>query len=441
MALALGWEILAESRGADGALPPRVPATLAAQLADLAGGRERDWADLVESDEPFLESSPDGTAVAGWTDGDARVVAVDTSARDLRRRASAGDLAAGVSHELGNALSAIVGWTELLVRDFDHPERDDALLSIAVAARSAKEMTAQLLGVVREDDGDAACDVATLLQRVERLAAPQMQVAGVELDVEAEGPLWAEITAPRLFRAIWNLVLNAIQILPAGGHVSLRAQLEGSSVLIEVSDDGPGMDAATAAQVFTPYFTRRAGGTGLGLALVDDTVQSAGGRLELTTRPGEGAHFAIHLPALLDRRTPAPHSGPPAQSGTLRLPRSILVVEDDDTVRDLVRTLLELREMPVRAVGSMREAFECTEEIELALVDLTLRDGRGEEVLRHLRERWPAISLVAMTGRAELSPDAERLSDGWLRKPFEPRELLDVVLSVHAGERATSRSA
>ena len=205
------------------------------------------------------------------------------------------------------------------------------------------------------------------------------------------------------------------------------------------------MSGQTLAHAFDRYFTTKANGTGLGLALVRDTVNEAGGRLEVESRRGVGTRFDVWLPATggaaLSMRPPRVttlHSGVHTRPELVNC--AVLVVDDDEAMRSLVRTALELRGARVRTAAGMHEALAGEDTFTLALVDLSLGEHRGDEVLRLLRREGRVERAILLTGSPDAQLDSDGSPDAVLRKPFELEELsrvIDVVL----GEPARAAKA
>mgnify|MGYP001628067632 CR=1 FL=1 len=202
--------------------------------------------------------------------------------------------------------------------------------------------------------------------------------------------------------------------------------------VLTVADDGPGMAEDTLAQAFDRYFTTKSSGTGLGLALVRDTVNEAGGQLEVFTREGRGTRFDVWLPLAgsvnLSMRPPRVSS---ASSGILPKPLMVdlrvLVVDDDAGMRSLMRTALEIQGARVVDADGYAAALEREGPFELALVDLNLGDGRGDALLERLRREDRVQRAVLLSGSTDVELGAQGEPDAVLRKPFELEELHLVI--------------
>lgn len=347
----------------------------------------------------------------------------DEEREHIRQRAAAAELAAGVSHEVHSALTAIVGWAQLALERPDRTSPREALQTIIEGARAAREASAILLQSVRRSTDDMEpTEVGPILRDVERLVLPAALKRKVDIRIRMRQPCWMRARRGEVFIAVWNLARNAIEAMRDGGLLIMSAHERQGRIRIGVQDTGPGMDERTQQSIFKPYFTTRAEGTGLGLHLVRRMVEGLGGEVLVDSELGHGTRFTIDLQAT------ANPVRQPCRSGTI--PRAnvearILVVEDDSSLRGLVATTLELRGAQV----SMAESIGATEALEgpfdVAIVDMALPDGRGDEAIALLRRRGVS-RIVAMTGGEPPSDLLER-PDSWLRKPFEPIELLERV--------------
>jgi two-component system cell cycle sensor histidine kinase/response regulator CckA len=228
-------------------------------------------------------------------------------------------------------------------------------------------------------------------------------------------------------QVLLNLAINARDAMPGGGTLTLRAGSCGGEVFLEVEDSGSGMNDATRAHLFEPFFsTKELGkGTGLGLAVVHGIVVEHGGRIEVESRPGKGSLFRIVLPASFGEEVPTPDSiddaEEPVGSGY------VLLVEDEARVREGIAVLLETIGYSVIAVSSGEEALAIPveEPPDLLLTDATLVGIGGSQLGERLRERWPSLKVVLMSGYFEEASRLRAGEQGWhfLQKPFDMAEL------------------
>jgi len=372
-----------------------------------------------------------------------------------------GRLAGGVAHDFNNLLTAIVGHAELLKDQLKEgtPAFDD-VSEIEKAAGRAAGLTQQLLAFSRRQvlqlkvlDLDAVVDG---MQRMLRRLIGE----DVQLGFAAGLASWIKADPSQMEQVILNLVVNARDAMPTGGLIRIEtsareigeAQAEhleiepGPYVVLTVSDNGHGMDAATRARVFEPFFTTRKQGTGLGLSTVYGVIRQSGGLIGVESQPGAGTVFTVHLPRVAmptEAEAVAPATAP--ADGT----ETILLVEDEDSVRDLAAKVLRQRGYQVLEApnGSTALTVELghTGPIALLLTDVVMPDLSGPEVARRVIERRPEIGVLYMSGYTDdavLQHGVLKQDTPFLQKPFTPmvlaskvREVLDAVIS--GGGRAS----
>ena len=351
-------------------------------------------------------------------------------AESIQAKAAAADLAAGVSHEVANALSAIAGWAQVARERPDKAPPEEALSLIEKSAQVARDATQDLLRMVRHTNHERTrTDLSVVIRDVVRLLRPEAQSKRVTVRAEINESNWVEAKRSQLFSIVWNLAHNAVQMVPPGGEVSIHTRPRGTLVELEVRDNGPGMSDAQKERAFDRYFTTRAEGTGLGLAIVRGTVESLGGRVRLDTSPGRGAKFRIQLPEAGVKResemVPKPSRISQVMEPEAAEKAHVLVVEDDEGVRGLISTTLALNDVASTCVGTAAEALQCKGPFSAALVDLTLPDERGDILLGKLRKSGLVTRAAIMSGAPppdDADPDGS--PERWLRKPFEPSDLL-----------------
>ncbi len=351
-------------------------------------------------------------------------------AESVQAKAAAADLAAGVSHEVANALSAIVGWAQVARERPDKAPPEEALSLIEKSAQVARDATQDLLRMVRHTNHERSrTDLTVVVRDVARLLRPEAQQKRVTVHAEPEDACWVDAKRSQLFSIVGNLAHNAVQMVPTGGKVSIHARHHGELIDLEVRDDGPGMSDAQQQRAFEPYYTTRSEGTGLGLAIVRGTVESLGGRIRLDTSPGQGAKFRIQLPAagakreseLVPRQTRISRVMEPEEAQSIH----VLVVEDDEGVRGLIATTLALGGVTSVCLSSGAKALARDDKFSAALIDLTLPDTRGDILLGKLRKKGVVSRAAIISGAPppeDIDPNGR--PDQWLRKPFDPSDLV-----------------
>ena len=357
-----------------------------------------------------------------------------------------GRLAGGIAHDFNNLLSVILT-AGCFARDAltaDDPARAD-VEEILVAARRAGALTRQLLAFSRRQLIEPR--VFDLSQAVLETEKMLRRVIGEHVSLEtllAPGRCWIRADPGQIEQLVVNLAVNARDAMPAGGRLSLgveRSDLSeatpqaehapgGPHVVLSVGDTGVGMDKETVSRIFEPFFTTKpvGKGTGLGLSTVYGIVQHAGGVVRVTSAPGKGTTFRVYFPrapapglAIVDTRDSAPRGS-----------ESVLLVEDEDALRDLAaRTLASAGYRVVKAAGASA-ARTCVEAhggaIDLLLTDIILPEMNGIDLAKALTERVPNLRVLYMSGYAGEPHGARELSGRQIvQKPFSPEDLLQRV--------------
>lgn len=357
-----------------------------------------------------------------------------------------GRLASGVAHDFANLLTLIAGYSDIALGGLSAEDRlRPHLEEIAKAASRGARLTSQLLGFSRGRNSEPApVDLNETVAETLRMLRP---VIGEHMRIEtAERPDLGKVFADRgqMEQVLMNLVLNARDAMPAGGMISIQtANAEwndaearahgvepGSKVLLAVADTGHGMDENTLAHAFDPFFTTKehGEGTGLGLHTVKMIVRQAGGDVWARSKPDEGSTFTICLPRVQQA------AGTAGAVGALRSDNggneTVLVAEDDDSVRRVIGYALRLRGYHVIEANDAEEAFsiflERGKEIDLVLTDMILpgKSGRelGEQVLA-LRRDARIIYMSGYTDDTLLRTGVLRPGMRFLQKPLRPEML------------------
>jgi two-component system cell cycle sensor histidine kinase/response regulator CckA len=366
-------------------------------------------------------------------------IALQEQLRQAQKMEAIGRLAGGVAHDFNNLLTVIAGYAELL-EDPQQAGADTVLAAreIGAAAERAAGLTRQLLALSRRQLAKPLTvdlnEVVRGLEPVLRRTLPESIQIEFVLDPELP-PVQADPS--QLDQVLLNLALNARDAMPSRGRLQIetRAGEACRSLHLLVSDSGVGMDEETRLRAFEPFFTTKPSGegSGLGLSTTYGIVQQCGGSIALDSAPGCGTRVAIELPAAsvaATQRQPPPgaarHVAPHAAA--------ILLVEDDPSVRRLLTLMLQSSGYIVHTAASGDEALELSQRpevvVDLLLTDYVLPGISGVELCVALRERWPDLRLLVMTGHAEIPPaGAAELPEGaeLLGKPFTREQLSQLL--------------
>ncbi len=375
--------------------------------------------------------------------------------RQAQKMEAIGRLAGGIAHDFNNLLTAITGYGDFLLRGLgpDHAMHREAR-EITKAAQRAADLTRQLLAFSRQqvlqpkviDLNSVVDDMEMMLKRVIGEDVQLITRLGERLGAVRADP-------GQLQQVILNLIVNARDAMPAGGRITIetaevdvapgwtdgQAMLEpGTYVMLVVTDNGAGMDAETKSRLFEPFFTTKeqGKGTGLGLSTVYGIVKQSGGHIWVGSEQGCGTTFRIYLPRVDERPEEAVHKNevlPDFVPGTER----VLLVEDDDSVRDLAREILEMNGYTVFEARNGVEAFEfCQdgqEKVELIITDLVMPRMGGRDLAQKVGGLLPEMKVVFLSGYTDSVVIRQGLLDPgsfFLQKPFTPAALANKVREV-----------
>jgi PAS domain S-box-containing protein len=370
---------------------------------------------------------------------------------------------AALSHELRTPLNAILGWSRLLRSgQLDGETVGRGLAAIERNAEIQEQLIADLLDVARIVTGkvelrlgptDIAGVVEAAADAVRHAAAAKGQTLAVRVDRSIPATL---ADAHRLQQVVWNLLTNAIRFTPEGGHVRVDLTARGGRAIIQVVDDGVGIEPAFLPHVFDRFRqgdtggTRRTGGLGLGLSIVRHLAELHGGLVRVESAgEGRGTTFSVDLPLLVPSEpavTPATTPPPaPVATGALAGAR-ILLVDDDADARDMLGLVLRQQGARVSEAASAEDAVAAfrAEVPDVLVSDIGLPDTDGYGLIRQLRAlRVPHAQetvAVALTGWARSEDRSAALEAGYqahVVKPIDPRELVALLARlVHGGAEA-----
>jgi PAS domain S-box-containing protein len=352
-----------------------------------------------------------------------------------RRLAAVGQLAAGVMHDVNNALNPIMAAAYLLEANAENPVavRDYAVriakaaeTGAATAARVGRFIRQEPLQAEREEliDLSVVCDEVVAMTRP--LWAERARGGTIQLDRDlAEGAMIRGITG-ELREALLNLVQNALDAMAGGGTLGMRTLVIDNEVRLEIRDSGIGMSAEVRERAFEPFFTTKGRmGTGLGLAEVYGIVKRHRGHAEIESMPGVGTTIRLIFP-----KSSAVADDIVSEAPRERVARRVLLVEDHPDSREFMQALLESDGHKVDAAMGVQEAMErlgaADPAYEVLVTDIGLSDGSGWDLITFARERWPSMRIGVVTGW-EPKAGAGKEGDFILRKPVRTSELLAQV--------------
>jgi two-component system cell cycle sensor histidine kinase/response regulator CckA len=419
-----------------------------ADLADDAGRSARFFV------SPILEAGEGEDAAVVYALETTEQRALEQQFAQSQKMQAVGQLAGGIAHDFNNVLTAIIGFSDLLLtshRPTDPSFQD--IMNIKQNANRAAGLVRQLLAFSRRQTlrprviqlGEVLSDISVLLDR--------LLGETIELEVAHGRNVWPiKADLNQLEQVIVNLAVNARDAMPNGGKLTIRTSnvteeesrsfreqgfKSGDYVLLEVSDTGEGMRPEVMEKIFEPFFsTKEVGkGTGLGLSTVYGIVKQTGGFIYVDSKPGEGATFRMLFPRHELEVEEASSEGdrPPAPSD-LTGSACILLVEDEEAVRAFAGRALQARGYKVYEAASGQEALELMngahDPIDLVISDVVMPGMDGPTLMRELRQRQPDVKIIFVSGYAEDVFERNLPEDGsyqFLPKPFTLKELATTV--------------
>ncbi|MEO8452966.1 MAG: ATP-binding protein, partial [Gemmatimonadota bacterium] len=372
--------------------------------------------------------------------------------RTASRMEATATLAAGVAHDFNNLLAGILGSAELLLEDGDYRDAATRLTQIADAAKRGGALAQQLLAYARGGrykvepvDLNVIVHEALHLQR--HATPPRIQL---EEDLDP-GIAAVEADPVQLGQVITNLCINACEATPGIGRVVIRTRkvtltaaevatkpglVPGPAVVLEVHDTGQGMDPPTQARIFEPFYSTKFQGRGLGLAAAYGIVKNHRGYIGVESALGHGTTFTIFLPA----NAGAPKQVAPAKDSYPTGTETVLLVDDDEAVLQVTRSILERLRYRVVLARNGIEAVEVARaypgEIHLAVLDMGMPHAGGAEAFPFLRASRPSMRILISSGY-EMNDVVQNLlasgANAFLQKPFRVSALATEIRAVLDG--------
>ncbi|PAP76938.1 hybrid sensor histidine kinase/response regulator [Rubrivirga marina] len=362
-----------------------------------------------------------------------------------RRMEMLGRMTMGVAHDFNNLLTAVIGHAELLRSDLlrlgADGETHGHLKALEQAAGDGAALVRKIQQYIRNEKQERAVPVAlhAIVQEVLTLTRPywhnEPRRQGIAIRVETElRPVPAILGTPTELREVLvNLVLNAVQAMPAGGTLTLTTSRRDRAAIIEIGDTGVGMTESVKRRVFEPLFTTKgSGGSGMGLTMSQGIVQEHNGRIEIESEPGRGTLFRLVFP--FSTGTPAPETARPAAAPATAAPGiRLLVVDDEPMVRTVTSKLLRLRGHDVTEVNGGPAALAALADgtaVDAVVTDLSMPDMSGRELAAAIRQRHPGLPVLLLTGDTDAEADGDDVA-AVVKKPFQI-DVLDAAVRAMA---------
>jgi CheY-like chemotaxis protein len=364
-----------------------------------------------------------------------------------------GRLAGGVAHDMNNLLSPILGFSEILREDLDTSDkRRDSAETIFNAALRAKNLVRQLLSFSRKDTpGLKPLDLRKTIEGFQKLLGRTIR-EDIEITLRLAPnlpPIMGD--SGQIEQVIMNMVINAQDAMPDGGSLTISTDRQfldetyaathqgvkpGEYVMLSISDTGMGMDKLTMEHLFEPFYsTKGSGGTGLGLATVYGIVKQHKGSIWVYSEPGQGSIFKIYLPVAKVKPLEEKKERPKKQD--LAGSETILLVEDNQAVRDLALSLLKRHGYTVISAQNGVEALELLQDkketIDLIVTDVVMPEMNGQELYSIVSKQYPNIKVIYMSGYTDniiTSDNGSEKDRHFIQKPFSVEDFARKIREV-----------
>jgi nitrogen-specific signal transduction histidine kinase len=382
----------------------------------------------------------------------ARVKELESALSGAQKMEAVGRLAGGVAHDFNNLLTVIISGSDILLERLSDSGQREFVEMIKQAGERGASLTRQLLAFSRRQV--LRPEFLRLNHLLEDLSKLLRRLIGEDIEVVlALDPALGHIKADpgQMEQVVMNLVVNARDAMPGGGRLTLRTRAvevppgadgsdgipPGPYAVLEVSDTGCGMDEHVKAHLFEPFFTTKDlhKGTGLGLATVYGIVNQTGGHIRVQSEPGRGATFRIYLP----RREPEAPVAHVVVEGRAESGRreTVLLVEDEDAVRSMVRQILQNNSYTVLEARDGDEALRVSagwpDAIHLMVTDVIMPQMNGHQLADRLLPQRAGMKVLFMSGYTDDAMVRQNVADSgrpFLQKPFTPSVLASKVREV-----------
>jgi signal transduction histidine kinase len=339
-----------------------------------------------------------------------RLAATQDQLLQRERLRAMGRMASGIAHDFNNTLSPIVGFTELLLRQPGLPPETvhSYLQVIATAAHDAASLVRRIRELNRErgeSDAEGPVDLSACIQDAVALTRPRWRDAalesGIDIRVAIDAPAAPVIRgdAEAIREMLTNLIVNAVEAMPQGGTITLRAHPVDAEAVIEVLDTGIGMSEDVRQRCLEPFFsTKGRRGIGLGLSLVYATLERHGGSVRVESEPGRGSRFIVRLPI------PRPASADGAADDAAAQPLHVLLVEDDPLARISLMAQLSSQGHRVAAATNGVEGLArfSADRFDLVVTDRAMPGMGGDELAASIASSAPGTPIIMLTGFGDL---------------------------------------
>jgi len=370
----------------------------------------------------------------------------------LEKLSALGELASGVAHDFNNTLAGILGRAQLLQRTNDPEKLKRGLEIIIKTAEDGAKTVKRIQDFARQrrDHDFELVSVDQILTDASEITRPRWKACAeaanihIRLDLQINSNAMVMGDDSELREVLVNMVFNAIDAMPEGGTLSLATSIVDKEVVITIADTGIGMYPEVRSRVFDPFFTTKGtAGLGLGLAVSFGIIRRHGGNIDVESQYGKGSQFRVTLPLARVKTLEQPSASPSINEPTPALTTDedsqrtrILVVDDEDFVRELLKEILEMEGCEVQTAASGKEALEIfsNSRFDCLFTDVGMPGMSGWELAQAIREQNESMPIAVVTGWGEAVGSNEQRAarvDWVVAKPFTADRIVDLVKEVN----------
>jgi len=401
----------------------------------------------------FISGGGLDDSIEGMVEDVTEVRALERQLQQAQKFETIGQLAGGIAHDFNNVLGAVLGWAEIgYDQSREHPQIAEYFAHIRQQADRAAALTRELLTFARRQP--LRPRAVKLNEIIENLMSFLDKVIGKDIEIKVvPGRLQAVKAEPaQIEQVLMNICLNARDAMPDGGILRIETEMislddsfchfypgvsAGTYVVLSISDTGSGMSPEVRDRIFEPFFTtkERGKGSGMGLATVYGIVRQHGGFIHVYSEPGQGTLFHVYLPVMENAiLEPAEDSAGTRSARSLHGPETILLAEDHDSIREMVRQSLGRLGYQVLAAADGRQALRLAElqPPALAVLDVVMPHMGGATTAAELLRRFPGLPILFTSGFSENAnmAMAQVPASHYLQKPYSPTSLASTIREI-----------
>ncbi len=357
-----------------------------------------------------------------------------------------GQIASGIAHDINNLLSPILGYTELILQRSKLNKKERDYLQIIKTSAEQIFLTVSRLKEFyrREEEEEVIVDIEKVFDEVIEITSPKWKeipkrkglVIKIKKEVPPQTPPFLGVKT-HLRDSLMNLVLNSVDALPNGGEIVLKAKVSENKLILEVSDNGIGMDEETKARCLEPFYTTKKEGTGLGLSIVNEIVKRYNGKMEIESSVGKGTTVRLTFP-VKEVKEKIEKEKVSEKLSSLR----VLVVDDDEMVREFIKEFLEsegqrveLAEDGIKAERILSSSFESGKFFDLIITDLGMPGMDGISLAKLIKRRFPSTPVILLTGWTEIENGEKEYVDLTIEKPLNIESFKEALRKVFKSKR------